>query len=77
MLQLTVVCCLAVCGAVGASTMNFGRAESRKHDMETRVMTDNLLEHSFSNLASARDELIRSIVYIPGYADNFEQVDML
>eukprot|EP00045_Choanoeca_perplexa_P000180 m.13245 g.13245 ORF g.13245 m.13245 type:complete len:112 (-) comp10125_c0_seq1:104-439(-) len=72
---------MVVAGTVGAafsvSMMNFNRAKTRSHNMRKDIVSDSTLEQTAEALEEARDELIQSIVYMPGYADNFEQTDMM
>eukprot|EP00730_Choanoeca_flexa_P019690 TRINITY_DN9624_c0_g1_i4.p1 TRINITY_DN9624_c0_g1~~TRINITY_DN9624_c0_g1_i4.p1 ORF type:complete len:108 (+),score=21.95 TRINITY_DN9624_c0_g1_i4:267-590(+) len=72
---------MVVSGTVGAAlsvtAMNFSRAKTRSHDMRKDIVSDATLEQTKEAAEEAADRFLRSVVYMPGYSDNFEQTDML
>jgi hypothetical protein len=53
--------------AMSVSFANFNRAKTRTRNMRKDIVSDATVEQTAEALAEARDEFIRSVIYMPGY----------
>lgn len=71
---------MCVVGGMGAAfavgVTNYRHAHTRHHNMRKDVISDETLDKMPEAIKEVGDSLVRSVVYVPGYADNFEQIDL-
>ncbi|EDQ89522.1 uncharacterized protein MONBRDRAFT_25244 [Monosiga brevicollis MX1] len=73
---LTIVAA-TVGAALSVSATNFRHADTRHRDMRKDIISDETMAAMPERAKEAGEGFLRSILYIPGYGDNFEQTDFV